>query len=173
MGELLLGIDVGTASTKGVLLRPDGSFVADARADHTMSVPRPGWAEQDADAIWWADVVAIARRLVAAVPAGDRIAGVAVSAIGPTLLPLDEDGRPLRSAILYGIDTRATAQIATLEGRWGTAALESHSGMGLSSQAVGPKIELSRQDRRTDDRWNSSQSCLPACWFLYTTASTA
>ena len=48
--DLLLGIDVGTESSKGVLLRPDGSFVADARAEHGMSVPRPGWAEQDADA---------------------------------------------------------------------------------------------------------------------------
>ena len=62
-----------------------------------MSVPRPGWAEQDADAVWWADVCAIGQRLVAAVPAGDRIAALAVSAIGPTLLPLDEAGRPLRS----------------------------------------------------------------------------
>jgi xylulokinase len=104
-----------------------------------MAVPRPGWAEQDADAIWWADVVAIAQRLVASVPVGDRIAGLAVSAIGPTLLPLDADGRPLRAAILYGVDTRATAQIAAMEARWGTG-LASLSGMGLSSQAIGPKI---------------------------------
>lgn len=140
MTDLLLGIDVGTASSKGVLLRPDGSFVADARADHAMEVPRPGWAEQDADAVWWADVVTIARRLSAAVPNGDRIAGVACSAIGPTLLPLDEAGRPLRKAILYGVDTRATAQIAALEVRHGRSALQSLSGHGLSSQAVGPKI---------------------------------
>jgi xylulokinase len=145
LGELLLGIDVGTASSKGVLLRPDGSAVADARADHTMSVPRPGWAEQDADAIWWADVAIIARRLVDAVPVGDHIAGVACSAIGPTLLPIDETGRPLRTGILYGVDTRATEQIAALEARHGTAALEALSGHALSSQAVGPKIAWLRQ----------------------------
>ena len=140
MGELLIGIDVGTASTKGVLLRPDGSSVADARADHDMSIPRPGWAEQDADGIWWADVVAVARRLTAAVPAGDRIAGIAVSAIGPTLVALDADERPLRPGILYGVDTRATEQIAALEARYGTDALEALAGMALSSQAIGPKI---------------------------------
>jgi xylulokinase len=123
-----------------VLVRPDGSLLAEARATHGMSVPRPGWAEQDADAIWWADVCGIARRLVAAVPAGDRIAAVGVSAIGPTLLPLDAAGRPLRSAILYGVDTRATAQIAALEARHGAAHLTEWSGMDLSSQAVGPKI---------------------------------
>ena len=40
--RLLLGIDVGTASSKGVLLRPDGSLVADARADHAIDVRVPG-----------------------------------------------------------------------------------------------------------------------------------
>ena len=34
---LLLGIDVGTASSKGVLLRPDGSLVAGVGADHNIS----------------------------------------------------------------------------------------------------------------------------------------
>jgi xylulokinase len=140
VSDLLVGIDVGTASSKGVLLRPDGSSVADARAEHSMSVPRPGWAEQDADAIWWADVCAIATRLVGAVPRGDRIAGVAMSAIGPTLLPLDDAGRPLRPAILYGVDTRATEQIAGLEARHGVDNLRGLSGHALSSQAVGPKI---------------------------------
>lgn len=140
MGDLLLGIDVGTASSKGVLLRPDGSLVAEARADHGMDIPRPGWAEQDADAVWWADICAISRALTADVPPGDRIAGVAMSAIGPTLLPLDGDGRPLRRAILYGVDTRATAEIAELEARHGVEALRALSGHGLSSQAVGPKI---------------------------------
>lgn len=140
MGELLIGIDVGTQSSKGVLVRPDGALVAEARAEHGMDVPRPGWAEQDADAVWWADVCAISRRLVAEVPPGDRVAAVGVSAIGPTVLPLDDAGRPLRPAILYGVDTRATAQIAALEARHGAARLAAWSGMDLSSQASGPKI---------------------------------
>jgi xylulokinase len=140
LADLLVGIDVGTQSSKGVLLRTDGSLVAEARAAHGMDVPRPGWAEQDADAVWWADVCSIARTLVAEVPPGDRIAGVGVSAIGPTVLPIDEAGRPLRPAILYGVDTRATAQIEALERRHGADALERWSGMQLSSQASGPKI---------------------------------
>ena len=140
LADLLVGIDVGTQSSKGVLVRPDGTLVAEARAEHGMDVPRPGWAEQDADAVWWADVRSIARRLAAAVAAGDRIAGVGVSAIGPTVLPLDDAGRPLRKAILYGVDTRATAQITALEARYGADALVAWSGMDLSSQAAGPKI---------------------------------
>ncbi len=140
MGDLLLGIDVGTYSSKGVLCRPNGELLAEARADHELSVPRPGWAEQDADRVWWADVVAIARDLTARVPTGDRIAAVAVSAIGPCLLPVDAAGRPLRPAILYGVDVRASHQVEELEQRYGREALVELGGMRLTSQAVGPKI---------------------------------
>ena len=46
---------------------------------------------------------------------------VAVSAIGPCVVAVDEDLAPLRPAILYGVDTRATRQIGELTGRLGAA----------------------------------------------------
>ncbi len=146
MGELLLGIDIGTYSSKGVLCRPDGEVIADARADHGLSVPRPGYAEHDADGVWWADLVTLAGALSARVPTGDRIAGVAVSAIGPCLLPLDADDRPLRPGILYGVDVRAATEIEELEERYGRDALYALGGMRLTSQAIGPKIAWLRQN---------------------------
>lgn len=146
MGDLLLGIDIGTYSSKGVLCRPTGEIVADARREHTMDVPRPGLAEQDADAVWWADFASIARELTARVPPGDRLAAVAASAIGPCLLPVDEAGRPLRPGILYGVDVRATDQIAELEARYGREALFDLGGMRLTSQAIGPKLLWLRQN---------------------------
>ncbi len=63
MSDLLLGVDIGTASSKGVLTRPDGTIVATAQRPHQLSLPRPGWAEHDGEAVWWADFVAIAREL--------------------------------------------------------------------------------------------------------------
>ena len=53
MSGLLLGIDVGTYSSKGVLVESDGKLVKSAVVEHEMSIPHPGWAEQDADAVWW------------------------------------------------------------------------------------------------------------------------
>jgi xylulokinase len=70
----------------------------------------------------------------------EDIGGVAVSAIGPCLLPVDEAGAPLRPGILYGIDTRASAEIAWLEAEFGREALLDLGGMALTSQAIGPKI---------------------------------
>ncbi|MBA2719291.1 MAG: sugar kinase, partial [Chloroflexi bacterium] len=164
MGELLLGVDIGTYSSKGVLCRPGGTVLAEARLEHQMSVPQPGYAEQDADAVWWSDFAGIARTLTSRVPAGDHIAAVAASAIGPCLLPIDEDGRPLRPGILYGVDVRAAAQIAELETRYGRDQLVELGGMRLTSQAVGPKIlwlrELEPETWRKTARFHTASSYL-------------
>ena len=141
MAELLLGIDIGTYSSKGVLVEPDGTLLKQHVVPHKMAIPKPGWAEQDADDVWWADTVAICRALLDGSPySGSDVAGVAVSAIGPCLLPLDASGNPLRKGILYGVDTRASEEIALLNEQLGEAAIFAFSGMALTSQAIGPKI---------------------------------
>jgi xylulokinase len=161
VADLLIGLDMGTSSTKGVLADPDGEIVAQAARRHRMSLPRAGWAEMDAESDWWGDLVAVLRELVAHA-AGARIAGVTVSGLGPCLLMCDEDVRPLRPAILYGIDMRAREEVDELTARYGEEALLSRRGKLLSSQAVGPKLLWVR--RREPDvyararRWYSSHS---------------
>ncbi|MBB4682960.1 FGGY-family carbohydrate kinase [Amycolatopsis jiangsuensis] len=133
----LLGIDIGTSSAKGVLVGVDGTVLARASRPHTTSRPRPGWFEHDAETVWWAGFTALVRELLAA--ADTPPAGLAVSGIGPVLLPADEAGRPLRPAILYGVDTRAGAEIAELTAELGADSIVERCGSALSSQAVGPK----------------------------------
>ncbi|NDJ87459.1 MAG: FGGY-family carbohydrate kinase [Chloroflexi bacterium] len=147
MGELLLGVDVGTYSTKGVLVTPDGKVLKSHIVEHTMDIPRPGWAEQDADAIWWHDVAQVCRALLDGAPyTGEDVAGVGLSAIGPCMLPLDQAGRPVRKGILYGIDTRAGAQIAKLNASLGEERVFAFSKMAFTSQAIGPKILWMREN---------------------------
>nr|WP_025348138.1 FGGY-family carbohydrate kinase [Nocardia nova] len=135
---MFIGIDIGTSGSKGVLTDAEGTVLARAERPHEVSMPRPGWVEHDAESVWWADFVAIARELVDAA-AGGRLEGLGISGIGPCLLPADAQGNPLRPAILYGVDTRATAEIAELADELGDAVLE-RAGSPLTSQAVGPKL---------------------------------
>ncbi|RMH50981.1 MAG: carbohydrate kinase [Alphaproteobacteria bacterium] len=137
----LLGIDIGTFESKGVLTDAEGRILAEARCPHRMIVPRPGWAEHRAEEDWWGDFVRITRALLDRAgidPA--RIACVAASAIGPCMLPVDADGRPLMNGVLYGVDTRATAEIDELTRRIGGQVLLERGGNALTSQSVGPKI---------------------------------
>jgi xylulokinase len=137
MSELLLGVDVGTSSSKGVLSSADGEVVATAERPHDLSMPRPGWAEHDAEEVWWADFVSICRELLGQ---ADDIAAVCTSGIGACLLLAEEEGRPLRPAILYGTDTRAEHEIEELGERYEEETLLARCGSVLTTQAVGPKL---------------------------------
>ena len=138
--RLLLGIDIGTSSSKGVLVALDGRIIAEHAVSHGFDMPQPGWAEQDADAVWWHDFRLISRALIHKAEIDpNRIAGVAPSAIAPTMLPLDQNYRPLRPAILYGIDARAGVEIADLTQQLGEDAIFQRTGHSLSAQSVGPK----------------------------------
>lgn len=68
--DLLLGIDMGTGSTKGVLVDTAGVVLASAAISHSMNLPRPGWAEVDAEATWWREVCEISSRLMREMPLG-------------------------------------------------------------------------------------------------------
>ncbi|HAX98889.1 MAG TPA: carbohydrate kinase [Candidatus Atribacteria bacterium] len=137
----LLGVDIGTYSSKGVLVQEDGKIIAQQVVPHGMDMPKPGYFEHDADRVWWHDFVEIVKNLLSLSGIDPKqILGIGTSAIGSCVLPVDELGRPLRPAILYGIDTRTTQEIEYLEKTLGREEIFRHSGMHLSSQASGPKI---------------------------------
>ena len=142
-----LGIDIGTFETKGVLVDTEGRIVAEARHPHRMLVPRPGWAEHRAEEDWWGDFVQVTRAILAqSKVAPGRIKAVAASAIGPCMLPVDATGAPLMNGVLYGVDTRATAQIAELNAAIGEDRIHATCGNALTSQSVGPKILWLKQE---------------------------
>lgn len=163
--DILLGIDVGTYSTKGVLTDANGTVLESYTVEHTVELPHPGWAQQDADAVWWGDLVLVARELSTRARNLDaRISAVGVSAIGPCLLPLDEHGRPLRPGILYGIDTRAHEEIVALNTELGEQAVRDFSRMELSSQAVGPKLHWLRNHE--PEIWAATRTFTTATSYL-------
>ncbi|MEU7874008.1 FGGY family carbohydrate kinase [Dactylosporangium sp. NPDC049140] len=133
---LYLGVDIGTSSSKGVLVDADGTVLRTAVREHTVDRPHPGHVEMDGE-VWWDEFVSLAGELTA----GVTVAAVGVSGMGPCVLLTGADGTPLRPAVLYGVDTRATAEIAALTERLGGAdAIRERCGSALSSQAAGPKL---------------------------------
>jgi len=142
MSNYLLGVDIGTGSSKGVLIESvSGTVLAQSTIPHGVSLPHPGWVEQDAETIWWGEFVQIVKDLLQESGVAPReILGVGVSGIGPCVLPVDEEFNPLRPAILYGIDTRATAEIEQYLQDLGEEEVFRRAGCELSASAVAPKI---------------------------------
>jgi len=99
MSEVLLGIDMGTGSSKAVVTTVDGQILASATRPrpNSMSMPRPGWAEVDAESVWWRDVVSLSQELAGQVH-DHRIVAVCVSGVGPSFLLCGAADQPLRAA---------------------------------------------------------------------------
>ena len=162
---MYLGVDIGTFESKGVLVDASGRVVAQASRAHKMLVPRPGWAEHRAEEDWWGDFVFITKALLAESQVDpSKVKAVACSAIGPCLLPVDVDGRPLTNGILYGVDTRASAEIADLNAAIGADVILSRCGNALTSQSVGPKILWLK--RAHADVWARTAKLVTSTTFL-------
>ena len=136
-----IGIDIGTSQSKGVIIDQTCRIVHQVSVGHTMEHPRPGFYEHDAQQVWWGDFCTLSRRLLEESgihPA--QVAGVGGSTLGSDCLPVDEACRPLRKAILYGIDARAQEEIHWLENYYGSERVKKLFGRPICSGDVAPKI---------------------------------
>ncbi|MBI3912172.1 MAG: xylulokinase [Armatimonadetes bacterium] len=114
----LLGIDIGTTGTKTLLTSEAGQVLASATAEYPLSMPRPGWAEQE-PAHWWEATVATVRQaLDRAGVSGADILGVGLSGQMHGSVFLDGKGRVLRPAILW-CDQRTAAECEWITERVG------------------------------------------------------
>lgn len=158
-----LGVDVGTSSTKGVLVAENGTIVASATRTHDVDRPHTGWVEMHAH-IWWDEFVSIASELIGAHQDAE-IAAVGVSGMGPCVLLADADDEPVRPAILYGVDTRSVAQIARMTDELGADEITRVGGSTLTSQAGGAKIAWV-SDEEPDAFAEAERLFMPASWLL-------
>jgi xylulokinase len=109
----LLGIDVGTTSTRALLIAEDGTVVASHATEYPLSTPRPNWAEQD-PLDWWAAACDSTRAALAqaGVDGGD-VAAVGLSGQMHGSVFLDGGDEVIRPAILW-CDQRTARQCATI-----------------------------------------------------------
>ncbi|MFC0531627.1 FGGY-family carbohydrate kinase [Phytohabitans kaempferiae] len=159
----VVGVDIGTSSSKGVLAGPDGTVLRSAVRQHTVQRPAPGMVEMDAR-VWWDEFVSITRELLGG--AEHDVTAVGVSGMGPCVLLTDRDGEPLRPAILYGVDTRAGAQIERLNRELGAEAVLELCGSALSAQAAGPKLAWVA-DEEPEVFAKARRLFLPSSWLAF------
>ena len=163
MREVVLGIDIGTSSSKGVLVDFGGRIHASAVRNHDVDRPAPGHVEMDS-AIWWREFIELSRELTAT--ENVRVVGVGVSGMGPCVLVADEHAKALRPAILYGIDARAVEQIDHINRDFGLQSIVDRCGSALSTQAVGPKLAwLAEHEPSVASR--ARMLFMPSSWLGY------
>jgi xylulokinase len=108
--SIFLGLDIGSSSVKATLLDVvSGEILATAtRPTEGMSIesPQPGFAEQHPD-LWWEQVTACCQVLrQERTKELAQVKGIGIAYQMHGLVTLDEQLRPLRSAIIW-CDSRA------------------------------------------------------------------
>lgn len=149
---LLLGLDIGTTSTIGILIDTDGNTLALESRPATLISDQANWAEEDTEE-WWCNAGEICRALLAAAKAAPRnIAAVGVTGMLPAVILIDEHGIALRHSIQQN-DARATAELDEFRCGMDEAEFLSRTGTGYSQQLVGPKLMwLGRHERALLER---------------------
>ncbi len=119
--DRILAIDNGTQSVRALLFDPRGNLLAKSRVPiEAYFSTQPGYAEQQPEVFWRA--VCEACQQLWQMPGVDKdsIAGVALTTQRGTVINLDQNGKPLRPAIVW-LDQRHTENLKPVGGWWGLA----------------------------------------------------
>ena len=111
----VLALDAGTSSIKAVLATIDDSTgAATVKVSHIEQLPPPVNSEMDASIWWSAAVAAIDGVLMQPAAKREVIDCITLSGQMQSTLLIQQDGTPLRDALIYS-DARATAEAAQIE----------------------------------------------------------
>jgi len=113
-----LGVDIGTSSTKTILITERGKILGEATSSYPLSHPKPMWSEQNPDH-WWRATV----KTIRAVVSKSGVDATQIKAIGLSgqmhgSVFLDKDDQVIRPALLWN-DQRTIVECDEIESKAG------------------------------------------------------
>lgn len=104
-----IGVDIGASSCKAIVFDAQGRARGRAQKEYARSTPKPGWVELDTRA-WWDSVAETIRGAISSSGIDPKlIKAIGLSSETDGMVPVDEDGEPLRPYIHWS-DARCTPQ---------------------------------------------------------------
>ena len=135
--DFLVGVDIGSSGIKVTLLSPAQGIVASESSELNLYSDQPGWAEADPDQ-WWQGLCDLIPKIIRASNIkSEQILAIAISGMVPAVLVIDQEGEPLRRAMLQN-DARAFSEITFLKDKLSYLDLLTLTGSVLSQQSVAP-----------------------------------
>lgn len=139
MTEIVVAIDVGTTGVRTIFLDTEGDIVAQAYQGYDSIFPSPSWVEQEAP-VWWATVCRTIKHCLKVDNfSPERIIGVSVTNQRETVVPIDEDGRPMRHAIVWQ-DRRTIPQCDWIKEQIPPMEIYSTTGLTIDPYFTAPKL---------------------------------
>lgn len=142
----LLSIDLGTTGCRSILYNEQLRELAMSYEEYSLQTPQEHWAEQDAED-WWRLTCRTARDAIRkAGRSAANVRALSISSQGITLVPVDQELRPLCPAQTW-LDVRAQKQAGQIREDFGDTAIFSHTGKHIDACYTLPKILWLRENR--------------------------
>ncbi|MDQ7731684.1 FGGY-family carbohydrate kinase [Halomonas sp. SpR1] len=157
--KTVIGIDIGTQSTKALVLDGNGRILAEHSRGYRVDTPRPLWAEQWPD-VWWEAVLGCLSACLSTPGINPRdVKGLCVSSLyGGSGIPVDADIRPLHPCLIW-MDRRAEAQVQWVKEHINLTQLGDITGNGVDSYYGFTKMMWLKAER--PDVWEQTRYLLP------------
>lgn len=107
MGQILLGIDIGTSSCKVAAFTPSGEVAAQSTQSYRVFYPHDGYVEQD-PLEWWSSVCEAIRCVLSKGIRAEDICGIGIDGQSWSAIAIDAQGNPLCNTPIW-MDTRAVS----------------------------------------------------------------
>jgi D-xylulose kinase len=139
MGDSVLAIDTGTTGVRSIVFDITGEVIVSSYEEFSSQFPQPSWVEQDAN-VWWKSVKeTIHQCLKAPAIKPDDILGISITNQRETIVPVNEDGAPLRNAIVWQ-DRRTTEECDRIKTAIGIDTVYTTTGLTIDPYFSAPKI---------------------------------
>lgn len=112
MTAYTMGFDIGTQSSKGILVDLNGNVVSTYSKKHDILVDKPGYQEESMDN-WQAEFLEACKKFLKLVDRPEDIKTVGITGLIPGCCPVDRNGTALGNAILH-TDVRAEKELLFL-----------------------------------------------------------
>ncbi|MEO6919616.1 MAG: FGGY-family carbohydrate kinase [Collimonas sp.] len=160
--KYVIGVDIGTQSTKALLVDANGRIIAQHSRSYQVDTPKPLWAEQW-PAVWFDAVRACIARCVQQAAALDfaaqDVAAVCVSSLyGGSGIAVDTDMQPLHPCLIW-MDRRAGEEVAWINANLDVDRLRTLSGNGIDSYYGYTKMLWIKRQR--PEVWAKTRYFLP------------
>ncbi len=152
MSVRILSIDIGTQSARAIVFDAQGQLIAKAQEtfNPTYVSPQPGWAEQDPE-VYWNAVVQCCQSLWRESDVRPQdITALTLTTQRATMICTDEQGKPLRPAIVW-LDQRRCTAPPRMSALWRTA-----------FAVVGATPLIEHMQREADANWLAQNE--PELW---------
>jgi sugar (pentulose or hexulose) kinase len=157
--KYVIGVDVGTQSTKGILMNAEGRILTSASRGYSVETPKPLWAQQWPE-VWLEATMAVLADIVRQSGVDkSQIASVCISSLyGGSGIAVDENLIPLYPCLIW-MDRRASDRVEWVKNYVDTKELFRITGNSLDSYYGYTKILWIKEHE--PEVWENTRFFLP------------